>query len=43
MILIQDLGYAATAEMEALLGELSKLLVAYVSIFEANRSATSEF
>ena len=37
LILIQDLGYAATADMEALLEEVSKLLVAYASAIESNR------
>jgi hypothetical protein len=36
-ILIQDLGYAATTDMEALLEEVSKLLVAYASAIESNR------
>src|SRR5271157_4394760 len=35
--LIQDLGYAATTDMEALLEEVSKLLVAYASAIESNR------
>jgi four helix bundle protein len=43
LILTQDLGYAATAEMEALLEEVSKLLVAYASAIESNRSGTSKF
>jgi 23S rRNA-intervening sequence protein len=37
LILIQDLGYAATTDMEALLEEVSKLLVAYASAIESNR------
>ena len=37
LILIQDLGDAATADMEALLEEVSKLLVAYASAIESNR------
>jgi len=37
LILIQDLGYAPTADMEALLEEVSKLLVAYASAIESNR------
>jgi len=37
LILIQDLGYAATADMEALLEEVSKLLVAYAKAIESNR------
>ena len=35
--LIQDLGYGTTAELEALLEEVSKLLVAYASAIETNR------
>jgi hypothetical protein len=34
----KDLGYGATADMEALLEEISKLLVAYASAIESNRS-----
>jgi hypothetical protein len=41
VILIQD--YAATTGMEALLEEISKLLVAYASAIESNLSATSKF
>ena len=37
LILVQDLGYAATADMEALLEEVSKLLVAYASAIESDR------
>jgi hypothetical protein len=37
LILIQDLGYGATADMEALLEEVSKLLVAYAKAIESNR------
>ena len=37
LILIQDLGYAATADMDALLEEVSKLLVAYAGAIESNR------
>ena len=37
LILIEDLGYAATTDMEALLEEVSKLLVAYASAIESNR------
>jgi len=37
LILIQDLGYGTTAEMEALLEEVSKLLVAYARAIESNR------
>jgi four helix bundle protein len=36
LILIQDLGYAATTDMEALLEEVSKLPVAYASAIESN-------
>ena len=43
LILIEDLGYGATADMEALLEEVSKLLVAYASAIESNRSVTSKF
>jgi len=42
-ILTQDLGYAATTDMEALLQEVSKFLVAYASAIESNRSTTSKF
>ncbi|MBV8376932.1 MAG: four helix bundle protein [Verrucomicrobia bacterium] len=37
LILVQDLGYGATADMEALLEEVSKLLVAYASALDSNR------
>ncbi len=37
LILVQDLGYAATAEMELRLEEVSKLLGAYGSAIETNR------
>jgi four helix bundle protein len=37
LILVQDLGYAATTDMQALLEEVSKLLVAYASAIESNR------
>ena len=37
LILIQDLGYAAATAMEALLEEVSKLLVACASAIESNR------
>ena len=37
LILSQDLGYGATLEMESLLEEVSKLLVAYASAIESNR------
>jgi four helix bundle protein len=35
LILIQDLGYSPTAEMEKILEEVSKLLGAYVSAIES--------
>jgi len=37
LILTQDLGYGATADMEILLEEVSELLVAYASAIESNR------
>jgi four helix bundle protein len=37
MILVQDLGYGVTADIEVLLEEVSKLLSAYASDVEANR------
>jgi four helix bundle protein len=37
LILTQDLGYAATADADALLEEVSKLLVAYARAIESNR------
>jgi len=37
LILIQDLGYGATADMEAMLEEVSRLLGAYASAIESNR------
>jgi four helix bundle protein len=37
IILIQDLGYGETADMESLLEEVSKLLFAYPSAIESNR------
>jgi four helix bundle protein len=37
LILIEDLGYGTTAEMESLLEEVSKLLVAYATAIECNR------
>jgi four helix bundle protein len=37
LILTQDLGYASTAEAEAVLEEVSKLLVAYARAIESNR------
>ena len=47
LILVQDLGYGATAHLETLLEEVSKLLLAYASAIESNRdtrgnSATSD-
>jgi four helix bundle protein len=41
LILTQDLGYACTAEAEAVLEEVSKLLVAYASAIESNRRTVS--
>ena len=40
LILTQDLGYAQTSEMENLLQQVSKLLVAYARAVEANRRRT---
>jgi four helix bundle protein len=37
LILVQDLGYGATADMEAVLEEISKLLIAYATAIESNR------
>ena len=37
LILTQDLGYGSTADTEALLEEISKLLIAYASAIESNR------
>jgi four helix bundle protein len=37
LILVQDLGYGSTAETEAVLAEVSKLLIAYASAVESNR------
>jgi hypothetical protein len=37
LILVQDLGYGSTAEMEELLEQISKLLGAYTSAIESNR------
>ena len=37
LILVQDLGYGSTEEMEAVLEEVSKLLIAYASAIESNR------
>ena len=36
LILIQDLGYGATADMEALLEEVSKVLLTYANAIESN-------
>jgi four helix bundle protein len=46
MILVQDLGYGATTDLEALLEEVSKLLVAYARAIESDRDSrllNSEF
>jgi len=40
LILVQDLGYSSTEEMEAVREEVSKLLGAYARAIESNRSAT---
>ena len=37
LILTQDLGYASTADADALLEEVSKLLVAYARAIESKR------
>jgi hypothetical protein len=37
MILVQDLGYGVTADIEVLLEEVSKLLSAYASAIESKR------
>src|ERR1700736_6325846 len=37
LILIQDLGYSSTTEMDAMLEEVSKLLGAYANAIESNR------
>ena len=37
LILVQDLGYGVTADMERLLEEVSKLLIGYASAIESNR------
>jgi four helix bundle protein len=39
LILTQDLGYGATADVEALLEEVSKLLFAYASAIESSRNS----
>jgi four helix bundle protein len=36
LILVQDLGYGTTANIEAVLEEVSKLLIAYATAIEAN-------
>jgi four helix bundle protein len=41
LILTQDLGYAATTDLEPLLEEVSKLLVAYATAIESNRLLNS--
>jgi four helix bundle protein len=38
LILIQDLGYCTSTEIEPLLEEISKLLVAYARAIESNRT-----
>jgi four helix bundle protein len=38
LILIQDLGYGTTTEIESLLEEASKLLVAYARAIESNQT-----
>ena len=43
LILVQDLGYGSTVEMEVPLEEVSKLLLAYASAIESNRRKTQEF
>lgn len=43
LILIENLGYGATADMEVLLEEVSKLLVSYASAIESNRRAPHKF
>jgi four helix bundle protein len=43
LILTHDLGYGDTADMEILLEEVSKLLVAYASAIESNRRAPRQF
>ena len=37
LILVEDLGYGAVADLEAILEEVSKMLVAYASAIESNR------
>jgi four helix bundle protein len=41
LILTQDLGYASTGDADALLEEVSKLLVAYARAIESNRRSLS--
>ena len=36
LILVQDLGYGATTDIEPVLEEVSKLLIAYASAIESN-------
>ena len=43
LILTQDLGYAATTDLEPLMEEVSKLLVAYATAIESNRRDTLKF
>jgi four helix bundle protein len=42
LTLTQDLGYGTVSEMESLLEEVSKLLVAYARAIESNRRATQK-
>jgi four helix bundle protein len=39
LILVQDLGYAETGKLDALLEEVSKLLSAYISAVASNKRA----
>ena len=43
LIPVEDLGYGTAAEMELLLGALSKLIVAYASAIESNRQTAPKF
>jgi hypothetical protein len=43
LILTQDLGYAATTDLEPLMEEVSKLLVAYATAIESNRRDPLKF
>ncbi len=43
LILIQDLGYGTATDTEALLEEVSKLLIGYASAIESNRWASHKF